>query len=129
MLAYAPRSDQKKLRPATLGLIIVGHVGLVALVMTAKSAQLVRDEFDPTVVVLVPNPKPPPPTKPEADPKPSPSIFTTVKPIVPPPIPQGPTAELDPRPLPPPSTGAGGGTDIGPPYVPLDPPKIGRAHV
>ena len=37
MLAYAPRPDRKQLRPATLGLIILGHVGLLALVMTAKS--------------------------------------------------------------------------------------------
>ena len=37
MLAYAPRPDPKQLRPATLGLIVLGHIGLLALVMTAKS--------------------------------------------------------------------------------------------
>ena len=122
MLAYAPRPDAKKLRPATLGLIILGHAGLLALVMTAKSGEVFKNPFTPTVVTLVPEPKPPPPTEPQADPRPSPSTFTTVKSIVPPLIPKGPSVATDPHPLPP--LGSGAGTTTLPTPIPLDPPIV-----
>ena len=122
MLAYAPRPDQKKLRPATLGLIVLGHAGLLALVMTARSGTVPDDPVIQTVVTLVPQPKPPPPTDPDTATKPTPSTITTVKPIVPPPFPQGPDIAIDPKPLPPlgPSTGTG----TAPIPIPLDPPLI-----
>ena len=122
MLAYAPRPDHKKLRPATLGLIVLGHAGLLALVMTAKSGFIPKNPFAPTVVTLVPEPKPPPPTEPQTDPKPRPSTFTTVKPIVPPPIPLGPSVATDPHPLPPLGPGAGAGLEPTPAL--LDPPIV-----
>lgn len=117
MLAYAPRPDHKKLRPAALGLIVLGHAGLLALVMTAKAGFIPKNPFTPTVVTLVPEPKPPPPTEPQTDPKPRPSTFTTVKPIVPPPIPQGPSVATDPHPLPPLGPGAGMGIETTPPQL------------
>ena len=122
MLAYAPCPDTRKLRPATLGLIIIGHAGLLALVMTARSGFIPQTPFTPTVVTLVPEPKPPPPPEPQTDTKPSPSVFTMVRPIVPPPIPQGPSVATDPQPLPP--LGPVAGTGTVPPPAPLDPPIV-----
>lgn len=122
MLAYAPRPDQKKLRPATLGLIVLGHAGLLALVMTARSGIVREDTFIPIVVTLVPEPKPPPPTDPDTATKPTPSTITTVKPIVPPPILQGPDIAIDPKPLPP--LGPIAGTGTLPTPIPRDPPLI-----
>lgn len=61
----------ERLRPATLGLIIFGHVGLLALVMSAKSGTVHHNPFTPTVVTLVPEPRPPispPPPQPQPDP-------------------------------------------------------------
>ncbi|MEO5578255.1 MAG: energy transducer TonB [Sphingomicrobium sp.] len=122
MLAYAPRPESRKLRPATLGLIILGHAGMLVLVMTARSGIVPQYPFTPTVVTLVPEPPPPPAVEPQAQPKPSPSIFTTVKPIVPPPIPQGPSVAADPYPLPP--LGPVAGTGIAPTLPALDPPIV-----
>lgn len=122
MLAYAPRPDTKKLRPATLGLIVLGHAGLLALVMTAKSGEVFKNPFEPTVITFVPVPKPPPPPEPQPDPKPSNSQITTADPIVPP-LPQpGPAAEQFPQPLPQPGPVIGSGT--APTVVPLDPPIV-----
>ena len=122
MLAYAPRPETRKLRPATLGLIVIGHAGMLALVMTARSGIVPQYPFTPTVVTLVPEPTPPPKTEPQVDPKPSPSVFTTVKPIVPPPTPQGPSVATDPHPLPP--LGPIAGSGIAPTLPPLDPPIV-----
>ena len=122
MLAYAPRPETRRLRPATLGLIVAGHAGLLFLVMTARSGIVPHNPFTPTVVTLVPEPTPPPAIEPQADPKPSPSTFTTVKPIVPPPIPLGPGVATDPHPLPP--LGPVAGTGPTPTLPPLDPPIV-----
>lgn len=122
MLAYAPRPETKRLNPATLGLIVLGHAGLLALVMTARSGFIPTNPFTPTIVTLVPEPKPPPPPEPQPETKPTPSVFTTIKPIVPPPIPQGPSVAPDPQPLPPLGPVAGSGTV--PPPVPFDPPIV-----
>lgn len=123
MLAYAPRRDAKRIRPATLGLIILGHVGLLALVMTAKSGIVPKNPFTPTTVILVPEPKPPvPPPEPRPDPRPSNSHITTVDPIVPPLPSPGPTiAELPPTP---PQPGPVIGTGTLPTPIPLDLPIV-----
>lgn len=122
MLAYALRPDRKKLRPATLGLIVLGHAGLLALAMTGRSGLVPQNPFTKTTVTLINEPKPPPPPEPRTDTKPTPSAFTTVKPIVPPPIPQGPSVATDPQPLPPLGPVAGTGTTPTP--IPLDPPVV-----
>ncbi len=112
MLAYAPRPDQKKLRPATLGLIVLGHAGLLALVMTAKSGFIFPHKPNPPDIVFVPNPKSPttPPPQPPTDTRPSTSQIDTVDPIVPP-IPQpGATVDPLPQPLPDPGPVIGNGT-------------------
>lgn len=122
MLAYAPRPDQKKLRPATLGLIVLGHAGLLALVMTAKSGAVFKDPFEPTTVILIkqsPPPAPPPP-EPQPNPQPIQSRIDTVPPLVPPIPSQGPIVDDFPQPLPQP--GPLIGTGMVPTPVPLDPP-------
>ena len=120
MLAYAPRPDTKRLRPATLCLIVFGHAGLLFLVMTAKSEQLFKDPFPPTTVILIPEPTPPPDD--QAETKPSVSQITIVEPIVPPLPSPGPTVPLDPQPLPP--LGPVAGTGALPQPIPFDPPIV-----
>ena len=122
MLGYAPRSAQKKLRPATLGLIVLGHAGLLALVMTARSGDAFKDPFIPTDIIFVPTPPPPPRIEPQPDPRPSRSRIDTVDPIVPPLPSPGPTVYPDPQPLPQPGPAIGTGTLPTP--IPLDPPLI-----
>ncbi len=124
MLAYAPRPDQRKLRPATLGLIVLGHAGLLALVMTAKPGFVPVNPFKPTTIVLIdePVPPPPPPPRPQPDPRPSNSQITTVEPIVPPLPSPGPTIDQLPQPLPQP--GPVIGTGATPTPAPLDPPLV-----
>ena len=122
MLAYAPRPDTKRLRPATLGLIVFGHAGLLFLVMTAKSEQLFKDPFPPTTVILIPEPTPPPPPDDQAETKPSVSQITTVEPIVPPLPSPGPTVPFYPQPLPP--LGPVAGTGALPQPIPFDPPIV-----
>lgn len=122
MLAYAPRRDTKRLRPATLGLIVFGHAGLLFLVMTAKSEELFKDPFPPTTVILIPEPTPPPPPDDQAETKPSVSQITIVDPIVPPLPSPGPTITLNPQPLPP--LGPVAGTGTLPQPIPFDPPIV-----
>ena len=123
MLAYAPRSDTQLLRPATLGLIVLGHAGLLALVMTANSGMIFPEKADPPDIVFVPVPKPPPPPQTEqANPRPSNSQITTVDPIVPPLPSPGPTVDQFPQPLPRP--GPVIGTGALPTTVPFDPPIV-----
>jgi len=124
MLGYAPRSDHKTIRPATLGLIVLGHFGLLALVMTAKSGFVRVDPFTPTTVILIDEPKPPlpAPPQPKPDPRPSDAQITTVDPIVPPMPSPGPVINELPQPLPRPGPVTGIGTEPLP--VPLDPPMV-----
>ena len=124
MLAYAPHPDQRKLRPATLGLIVLGHAGMLALVMTARSGIVPENPFTPTIVTLIEEPKPPvvPPPQPQPDPRPSNSQIDTVDPIVPPLPSPGPTVDRLPQPLPQP--GPVIATGIAPTPIPLDPPLI-----
>ena len=124
MLAYAPRQNAMRLRPATLGLIIVGHAGLLALVLTANSGMIFKEKSDPPDIIFVPVPKPPPPILPETQSNPQPSVsqIDTVTPIVPP-LPQpGPTVDQFPQPLPQPGPVIGTGTIPTP--IPLDPPIV-----
>lgn len=124
MLAYAPRQNAMRLRPATLGLIVVGHVGLLALVMTAKSGMITTNPFTPTTITFVPEPKPPtpPPPEPQPDPAPSQSQIDTVIPVVPPLPAPSPTVDQFPQPLPQPGPAIGTGTMAA--TVPLDPPIV-----
>lgn len=124
MLAYAPRPDQPRLRPATLGLIVLGHAVLLGLVMTAKSGIIPVNPFKPTEITLIeePKPAPPPPPEPQPDRQPSRSQIDTVDPIVPPLPSPGPTIDQFPQPLPQP--GPVIGTGLVPTPVPLDPPVI-----
>ena len=127
MLAYAPRPDTTRLRPATLGLIVFGHAGLLFLVMTAKSEQLFKDPVPPTTVILIPEPTPPPPPDDQVETKPSVSQITIVEPIVPPLPSPGPTVPLDPQPLPP--LGPVAGTGALPQPIPfrVSPPSVTRS--
>ena len=62
MLAYATdRSAARTTSPRALLLVIAGHVGLLALVLTARGEMPSIAEFDPTEVVFIDPPKPPPP--------------------------------------------------------------------
>lgn len=124
MLAYAPRQNAMRLRPATLGLIVVGHVGLLALVMTAKSGMITTNPFTPTTITFVPEPEPPtpPPPEPQPNPAPSQSQIDTVIPVVPPLPAPGPTVDQFPQPLPQPGPVIGTGTIPTP--IPLDPPIV-----
>lgn len=122
MLAYAPRPDTQRIHPATLGLIVLGHAGLLALVMTAKSGEVFENPFTPTDIVFVPTPPPPSRSEPQPDPRPSNSRITSVDPIVPPLPSPGPTVDEFPQPLPQPGPVIGTGTLPTP--IPLDPPIV-----
>ena len=125
MLAYAPRNDRKRLRPATLGLIILGHAGLLGLVMTAKSG-IIPTPVGRTDITFYPEPTPPPPDQPpqpQPDPKPRNSQIDTIDPIVPPIPAPGPVFERLPEQLPPTGPTIGTGTEVAP-VLPLDPPIV-----
>ncbi|MES2903552.1 MAG: energy transducer TonB [Pseudomonadota bacterium] len=126
MLAYAPRPDRKQLHPATLGLIILGHAGLLGVVMTAKSGIILTDPFATTEVTLIEEikPVPPVPPQPQPDPQPNDSQLDTVDPIVPPIGASGPTVAEVPGPTIPLGTTIGTGIIPGPPTIPIDPPIL-----
>lgn len=122
MLAYAPRSNQPRLSPTTLALIIAGHAAALALVMTAKSTEMFKTPFTRTEVTFVEPPRTPPPEpQDQTAARPSESHITTVDPIVPPLPGPGPIADPTPQPIPQPGTVIGTGTA---PTPPLDPPMI-----
>lgn len=126
MLAYAPRPDQKKLRPATLGLIILGHVGLLVVVMTAKSGLIPKPD-ERTVITFFPDPKPlpkPPPPEPKPNPQPATSQIDTLIPTVPLPPSPGPIVDQFPQDIPQPGPSIGTGTLPGPIPTTLDPPIV-----
>lgn len=125
MLAYAPRRDSNRLRPTTLGMIILGHAGMLALVMTARSGIITENPFRKTVVTLIPETKPPiEKPKPQAEAKPTKTVFTTIKPMVTPPDPRGPAVPDEPTQLPTLGSETGTGTGAGTIQPPLDPPLI-----
>ncbi len=129
MLAYAPRPDPKQLRPATLGLIVLGHIGLLALVVTAKSG-IETTPFDPPDIVFVPEPPVPPPTD-QPPPKPkqqSPqSKIDTFDPVLRPIPSTGPTVDQPPGPTIPTGPTIGTGTEPIATPIPLDPPIVRKA--
>lgn len=123
MLAYAPRQNEMRLRPATLGLIVAGHAGALALVLTARPDLIPTTPFTTTEVTLIEEPKPtPPPPEPATPTPPSNSEVTTVDPIIPPlPVP-GPNVDQLPQPIPQPGPVIGSGS--APTPIPLDPPIV-----
>ena len=122
MLAYAPRSNRQRLSPTALALIIAAHAAALALVMTAKSADVFKTPFTRTEITFVEPPRVPPPEPQDRPaPRPSESHITMVDPIVPPLPGPGPIADPTPQPLPQPGNAFGTGIA---PTPPLDPPMI-----
>jgi len=100
MLAYAAhrrRIAERHSAPHVMLAIIVGHIALIAAVMSAKMDLPERIFHPPTPVDLIPLPKPPPANQapPKAQPKLSPTITRTPA-IVPIPQPR----QIDPVPIP-----------------------------
>ena len=124
MLAYAPRQNEMRLRPATLGLILAGHAGALALVLTARPGLIPTAPFTTTEVTLIdePRPTPPPPPEPATPAPPSNSQITTVDPIVPPLPAPGPSVDQLPQPIPQPGPVVGSATIPTP--VPLERPIV-----
>lgn len=123
MLAYAPRRETQRLRPATLVLIIAGHAAALAAVMSAK--MVIERKFDPPIIVdTIPLPTPPVPIDPppSTDAKPTKSVIDNPTAVVPPIFDHGPVTEPFPQPLPRPGLEIGTGTEIGP--LPIDPPLV-----
>ena len=105
MLAYAahrPHPLHRKPAPHAMLGIIAAHVGLVAVVMSAKMVVLVPPKNPPLIVDLI-QPKDPPPPNPvesvRASPQPAPRI-ERVQPTVPTPAIDLPVADPTPAPLP-----------------------------
>lgn len=130
MLAYAPRRNGPHLRPATLGLIILGHAGLLAVVMTAKSGLLPKTN-ERTDIIFVPESKPPPEPRPQPRPQPrtqpSESEIATFDPIIRDLPAPGPNVDDLPGPTVP--SGPVSGTEPAPAgsHLPLDPPLVRTA--
>ncbi len=105
MLAYAAHRRtiaQRRSAPHLMLAVIVGHVALIAVVMSAKM-DLPDRIRDATEIKFISLPPPPPPNRPppRAEPKPSQSTVTRTPAIVP--VPQPPIDQLDPVPVPIPS--------------------------
>lgn len=125
MLAYAPRSDQRRLRPGALAIIIGAHAVAVGLVMTAKMN--VAPTWDPAVteVDLIREPKPPEPVPPEPRRNPVPRDSRLDTPPAPTPIPsEGPTVAPTPVPIPNPGPTIGPGVEPSPTPLPIPTPPI-----
>ena len=123
MLAYAPQPDRQRLSPTALTLIIAGHAAALALVITAKSADVFKTPITRTEVTFVEPPEvPPPEPQDQAVPQPSEPHITTVDPIVPPRPGPGPIADPLPQPLPQPGNTIGTGSQ--PIAIPHDPPLV-----
>lgn len=121
MLAYAPRRGRSVSR-RTLVLVAAGHVGLIALVLTARSEMPIGRVFDPTDVVFIDPPKPPPP---EPAPPHSATSSTIDRPvtIIPTPRP-APTPLDDGPPIPQPTPFAGNMVEPQPLPLPLPTPPV-----
>ncbi len=103
MLAYAAHRRtiaQRRAAPHLMLAVIVGHVALIAVVMSARM-DLPDRIRDATEIKFVPLPPPPPPDRQPPKPKPSESTVTRTQAIVP--VPQPPIDQLDPTPVPIPS--------------------------
>ena len=102
MLAYAAHRRtiaQRRSAPHLMLAVIVGHVALIAVAMSAKM-DLPERIRDATEIKFIPLPPPPPPNRPppKAEPKPSQSTITRTPTIVP--VPQPRIDQLDPTPIP-----------------------------
>jgi protein TonB len=100
MLAYAAhrrRIAERHSAPHLMLAIIAGHVGLIAVVMSAKM-DLPERIREATEIKFIPIPPPPPPNDPRAHSKPTKSTVTRTPTIVP--LPQPPIDRLDPTPIP-----------------------------
>ena len=123
MLAYAPRRETQRIRPATLLLIVAGHAAALAAVMSAK--MVVERHRDPPIFVEnIPIPTPPRPVDPPktTDRKPTPSDLDNPTQIIPELPKPGPTVDPLPHPTLPPGPTVGTGTTPTP--IPLDPPLV-----
>lgn len=102
MLAYASerrRRFQRRNSPPVMLAIVVGHIAVIAVVMSAKMAIDSRTPFEPTEVELIETPPPPEETRPEIPARPSQPALD--RPLVIVPVPQpGPAIALDPVPEP-----------------------------
>lgn len=129
MLAYAAhrrRIAQRHSAPHLMLVIIVGHVALIAAVMSARMEVPIRIDDGPIVVDPIPLPEPPPPNQP---PPPSPPssqpTIDRVPSIVP--VPQPNPIPLDPPTLLPVPNPGPVGTAVPRPgnALPKDPVRIG----
>jgi protein TonB len=122
MLAYAPRPDRQRLRPATLALIIAGHAAALVAVMSARTA--IERRIDPPIVIdTIPLPKPPDPVEPPPPGPARPTPSTLDNPTVLLPLPKpGPAVDAFPQPMPQPGDAIG--PEPAPMPLPLDPPIV-----
>ena len=115
MLAYTTdRPAARTASPRALLLVIAGHAGLLALVLTARGEMPGITKFDPTEVVFIDPLKPPPPPPPAPSPNPPRSDLRSI--IDTPPV-------IVPTPQPRPVV-----LDDGPPLLDLN-PAVGNAVV
>ena len=129
MLAYAAnrrRIAAPRSAPHAMLVIIVAHVALIALVMSAKMDLPIRVFGPPTVVTPIPLPPPPPEVPPQGEPAPTENIRPVPTPL-PLPLPDDPIL-TDPSPIPVPGGNVGTGMNPGPSTDPLpapDPVRVG----
>ena len=130
MLAYA--ADRRRIAaprsaPHAMLAIMVAHIAVIALVMSAKMDLPVRILDGPTIIDPIPLPPPPEPLPPKPQSNPRESIKPVPTPI-PIPLPNDNPVIPDPTPLPLPGGSAGTGTLPGPSVDPLpvpDPVRVG----
>ena len=125
MLAYAANRRRVAAPPSAphaMLVIIVAHVALIALVMSAKMDLPARVFGPPTVVTPIPLPSPPPEAPPQADPAPTENIRPVPTPL--PlllPLPDDPIVAT-PSPVPVPGGNIGTGSNPGASSDPLPQP-------
>src|SRR5688572_2271926 len=123
MLAYAPanRVAARAGSPRTLLFVIIGHVALLALVLTARGDLPGGNPFTETDVIFVDPPKPPPP-QPAPDQPRNPAQSTVDRPLVIIPTPQPNPQPLDDGPPIADRTPFAGNAVV-PQPLPFDPPQ------
>lgn len=69
MLGYASPSTvaSRRFSPTSIALIVAGHAGLLALVISARMEVLPKIPSEPTIYIPIPDPVPPPPKPPTAE--------------------------------------------------------------
>lgn len=122
MLAYAPRPDRQRARPATLIAIVVVHAVLLGLVATAQMDIPMLTKDGPIVVEHIPlDPLPPERPVEQAPTRPAPDSGIDTPPVIIPLPAPGLAVDLVP-PLPNTGPVVGPAVDPVPPTLPLDPP-------